>query len=162
MNGNFKLDGRTIIIGILILVGAVLFLPRLFDTGSTTPEPGSEVFEDPNAADALTLGQPVSAASVDQDGCPTQTTTTFGVNEDIFVVAPNSDIPSGTSVFVRLYQDGAAVEDTNEITADQNYSNTCLNFQFEPVDGPLDPGTYEAEFIVNGNPGPTVSFELLR
>jgi hypothetical protein len=161
MNGNFKLDGRTIIIGILLLVGAVIFLPRLFNT-DTTNEPGSVVYEDPQTTEGIAIGQPVSAVSVDRDGCPTQTTASFDVNEDVFVVAPNSDIPSGTSVFVRLYQNGAPVEDTTEIMADQNYTNTCLNFQFEPIDGPFDPGQYEAEFIINGNPGPTVSFEMLQ
>ncbi|MBZ0302806.1 MAG: hypothetical protein K8J31_23885, partial [Anaerolineae bacterium] len=78
----------------------------------------------------------------------------------VYIVAPYSDVPAGTSVFVRLYQDGTPIEDTSEIQADQDYHNTCLNFVFEPIEGTFDPGSYEAEFFVNGNPAQSVNFEI--
>jgi hypothetical protein len=106
------------------------------------------------------LGRVVSASAIDRDGCATDSTSIFGAFEPVYVVAEDSAVPSGTSVFVRLYHEGTPVEDAPEITADQDYDNTCINFVFEPEGAAFDPGSYEAEFIINGNPANTVSFEI--
>lgn len=158
-NQNFKLDGRTIVIGLLLIVAAVIFLPRLFNTGGDNiPETNNTGDLDPN--EAVEIGSPVTALAIDRDGCPTQTTSTFEPADEVYVVAPNSDVPTDTEVFVRLYHNDTPVEDAPQIVADQDYNNTCINFVFEPVDGGFDPGSYEAEFIINGNPGPSVNFVI--
>jgi hypothetical protein len=157
---NFKLDGRTIAIGLLLLVAAVIFLPRLFNTDATNvQEPVNQPLDEANEGDIL-LGNPVSASAIDRDGCPVETTNVFSPSEDVFVVAPSSDIPAGTAVFVRLYHEDTPIEDAPEIQADQDYQNTCINFVFEPNDGSFDPGSYEAEFFINGNSADSVQFEI--
>ncbi|HLV37596.1 MAG TPA: hypothetical protein VKY59_20930 [Spirillospora sp.] len=150
---QMKVDGKTIGIGLLILVAVVFVLPRLFNTGGATTPDTIEQGD-------IQVGRPVSAASVDRDGCPVNVTTNFAPDEQIYIVAPQTDVPAGTAVFVRLYHNGMAIEDTVEILADQDYRNTCINFVFEPVDGTFDPGSYEAEFYINGNPAESVSFAI--
>lgn len=162
-NSGFKLDGRTIGIGLLILVAALIFLPRILNPGtSNNTNPGDTVY-DPNQnvqSSDIRLGQPVLSPAVDRDGCAVETATSFDATDQFYVVAPNSYVPAGTSVFVRLYHEGTPVEDAPEITADQDYTNTCINFVFEPTNGSFEPGNYEAEFYVNGNAAQTVSFNI--
>jgi hypothetical protein len=68
-------------------------------------------------------------------------------------------MPEGTTVFARLYHDDTAVEDTAEITADEDYSNVCVNFVFEN-DENWDSGDYEVEFFVNGNAYESAQFSV--
>ncbi|MCC7206541.1 MAG: hypothetical protein IT323_04505 [Anaerolineae bacterium] len=159
--GGFKLDGRTIAIGLLIIVAAFIFLPRLFSSEAQTAVPTPFA---PNNAPIqqgnITLPQPVASTGVDADGCATGVASTFSSAQSIYVVAENSSVPNGTGIFVRLYRDGQPVEDAPEIVADRDYSGTCINFVFEPVNQPFQPGDYEAQFVVNGNPGPSVTFRV--
>lgn len=160
---NFKLDTRTIVIGAIILIGAIFFLPRLLNPD--TPATNDDVVLDENepagqSASPVRLGQPVVSPAVDRDGCPVDTTDFLSVSDDVYIVAPNSDVPAGTSVFVRLYHEDTPIEDAPEIQADTDYTNTCINFVFEPIDGNFDPGDYEAEFFINGNPAESVNFAL--
>jgi len=156
------LNSRTILIGILIVAAAVIFLPRLFNTSATptTDTQQSPVDNQQPLDPNVNLGQIVSAGGVDRDGCPTDSRSTFEPNESIYVVAADSDIPQGTSVFVRLYREGQPIEDAPEITADRDYTNSCVNFVFEPEGSSFDPGQYEAEFIINGNQADTISFNV--
>lgn len=156
---NQKINGTTILIGLVILVAAIVFLPRLFNTNTDGVLPSAE--DNPAMVDDnIDLGQPVSATSIDRDGCPVDTATAFNATDDIYVVAPGSDVPAGTSVFVRLYRDSVPVEDAPEIAASSDYSNSCVNFVFEPLDGAFEPGQYEAEFYINGNPADSVTFDV--
>jgi hypothetical protein len=161
-----KLNGRTIAIGVVILLAAIFILPRLFNTDSVAqpnqPSLGNENFGNQNQPldGNIALGNPVSAAAVDRDGCPVETTSQFSASNDIYVVAPNSSVPQGTSVFVRLYREGQPIEDAPEIIADRDYDNTCINFVFEPVNQPFESGSYEAEFFINGNAADTISFDV--
>lgn len=159
---NLKLDSRTIIIGIIIVIAAIFVLPRLFNT-STIEDNRTQTGNESGGApldENVALGRIVSASGIDRDGCATETASTFDSSEPVYVVAEDSDVPSGTSVFVRLYHEGTPIEDAPEITADQDYDNTCINFVFEPEGAAFDPGSYEAEFIINGNPANSVTFEI--
>jgi hypothetical protein len=166
--GQPRIDGRMIAIGLLLLVAALVFIPRLLDGGgdddaATTRDDNDEVLDNTGSqpvSDASDLGRPVAAPSVDRDNCPVETTSEFDETDDIYVVAPDSDVVEGTSVFVRIYQDGTPVEDLPEIIADQDYENSCIAFVVEAVDGEFDPGQYEAEFYVNGNAAGSVTFEI--
>lgn len=87
---------------------------------------------------------------------------TFPVGTDIiYVVAQNSQVTAGTDIFVRWYYEGQIYEESDEITADQNYDDTCIGFSLEAdqIDS-LRAGDYEAEFIINGNPANTVDFVI--
>lgn len=154
-----------LLIGLIVLVGALFLIPRLFNTGDTAndttvdqqrPVDNTGNQPDPN----INLGRLTAAGAVDRDGCPVESRSSFEPTEPIYVVAQNSSIPAGTSVFVRLYREGTPIEDAPEITADRDYNNTCVNFVFEPTGSAFDPGQYEAEFIVNGNQADVVRFEV--
>jgi hypothetical protein len=122
----------------------------------TVAAPNSAPIEQGN----ISLPQPVAATGVDADGCATGTSSTFSGSQSIYVVTENSRVPSGTGVYVRLYRDGQPVEDAPEIVADRDYTGACINFVFEPVNQAFQSGDYEAQFIVNGNPGPSVTFRV--
>ncbi len=162
-NTNSLLSGRTLLIGLIVVIGAIILLPRLFNTNNSTetinePQTGvdNQTQFDPN----VNLGQLVSTGSVDRDGCALDTRTSFETNEDIYVVAQGSDVPTGTNVFARLYREGQPIEDAPEIVADRDYTNSCVYFVFEPEGSPFNPGQYEAEFIINGNPADTIQFDV--
>jgi hypothetical protein len=165
--GNFKLDSRTIIIGIVIIAAVFLIGPRLFNRDNTqvdlptNQDSGIPGVDSNTVSDNIEIGNVVTTSAVDMNGCPTDLRADFEPGEQVYVVAENSDFPAGTSVFVRLYHEGAALEDAPEIQADRDYNNSCVNFIFEPTFGQaFDPGNYQAEFIVNGNSADTVNFEV--
>jgi hypothetical protein len=115
-----------------------------------------------NDEDGVELGDVVMAEALDRNGCPSTTAATFDVNTDrIYVVAEDSHVVAGTEVFVRWYLDGEVYEDSPVIVADQDYENDCISFtlQLDHADQ-FRPGDYEAEFIINGNPAESVSFEI--
>lgn len=161
-----------LIVGLIVIVGALFLIPRLNQgtasdtTTGVTDNTGGQPRLDENpsgsaGSSAAQLGRVVAATGVDRDGCPVNTASVFEPVEQIYVVAENSSVAAGTTVFVRLYQNGQPVEDAPEITADQDYSNSCINFVFEPERGTrFEPGQYEAEFIVNGNAVDSVQFQI--
>jgi len=161
---NLKLDGRTIIIGIIIIAAVFLLGPRLFNTGNTQvdlPTQSDTDFGTTGLDNNVQIGNVVTTSAVDMNGCPTDARADFEPGEQVYVVAEGSDFPVGTSVFVRLYHEGTPIEDAPEIQADRDYTNSCVNFIFEPTAGQFfDPGMYQAEFIVNGNSADTVNFEV--
>lgn len=167
---NFKLNTKTIIIGIVIFIAAMFLIPRITgddDNDNDNRDPVADTNNDENndeneAENAdISLGEIVSAEGVDRDGCAVDTTSEFDTSDSIYVVAESGDFPEGTSIFVRLYHDDTPVEDSPEITADQDYNDACVNFVFEPETGAeFDPGDYEAEFFINGNPAESLNFEI--
>jgi len=168
---NLKSLGVGALVLILACVLCAAFaIPRVFDGGDddNEPRPAEQEDDSPSVSDEsrpendnVVLGSLTTAASLDSDGCPVEVASTFSPTDSIYVVAPNSDVPEGTLVFARLHHNGNAVEDSPEIQADQDYSNTCINFVFEPTTGEaFEPGSYEVEFIVNGNPSESVTFEV--
>ncbi len=167
---NLKLSRTTIIIGLIILVGAMFFLPRVLGSNNSNNDNNSPNVSNPGTGNqpsnqvqdsGANLGQIVTATSLDRDGCAADSSTTFNTSGPIYVVAENSEVQQGTSIFVRLYYQGQPIEDLPQITADQDYNNTCINFVFEPTQGAaFQPGQYEAEFIVNGNQAQSVTFQV--
>lgn len=153
----------SIILIIVIVIAAIFLLPRLFNNNTAAPTttiPSQPQESLPNDTGTVQLGAPVSASGIDSNGCATETQSTFFGNESIYVVAPDSTVSQGTSLFVRLYRDGTAIEDAPQITANQDYSNNCINFVFQPTGADFTPGSYEAQFFVNGNAGPSVTFNV--
>lgn len=162
---NIKLNRNTIIIGVIILVGAIYFLPKILgnddsDSNNDNDNSSGNSTTDSTATGA-NLGQIVTANAVDRDGCAADSTSTFSTSGPIYVVAQGSEVQQGTAIFVRLYYQGQIIEDLPEITADQDYNDTCINFVFEPTQGAaFEPGQYEAEFVVNGNQSDSVTFQV--
>lgn len=164
--GKLRITPITIVLGLVALCAVACFASQLFsfgggddeDTDTTEREVVPTVVRE-NSDEDFDLGNVVTAASLDRDGCVVEETSTFNATDTIYVVTDGSRVPEGTSVFVRLYQDNTAVEDAEEITADQEYNNVCISFVFESETG-FEPGVYEAEFYVNGNRANTVQFNV--
>lgn len=161
---NIKLDRKTIVIGLIVLVGALYFLPKILgnDNSDDNNNNNSSGSSTTNQVDTgANFGQIVTANAVDRDGCAVGSTTTFSTSGPIYVVAQDSEVQQGTAIFVRLYYQGQPIEDLPEITADQDYNNSCINFVFGPTQGAaLQSGQYEAEFVVNGNQSDSVTFQV--
>jgi len=155
----------SLIIVVVIVIAAALLLPRLFGNTSTptttTNNPTIPQQQNPSTDNAnIQLGSPVSAVGVDRNGCATDTASTFSGNQSIYVIAPNSTVPQGTTVFARLYRDNSPIEDAPQITADKDYLGSCINFVFSPTGADFTPGNYEAQFYVNGNAASSVTFNV--
>jgi len=151
-----------IIVAVIVIAGALL-LPRLFGNSSTptTTAPTIPQQQNPSTSNVdIQLGAPVSASGIDSNGCATGSTSTFSGNQSIYVVAPNSTVPSGTTIYARLSRDNSPIEDAPQITANQDYSQSCINFVFQPTGAAFTPGTYEAQFFVNGNAASSVTFNV--
>ena len=155
---------QIIIIVIVVIVAAIFLLPRLFNNNTTTSQTNAPAIpQQQNPASnsaAIQLGTPVSATGIDRNGCASNTTSTFSGSDSIYVVAPNSNVPQGTTLFVRLYRDNNAIEDAPQITADKDYVKNCINFVFQPTGKDFTPGSYEAQFYVNGNAASSVTFNV--
>jgi hypothetical protein len=148
----------------LVICGVIFLIPQFLGRGDT-PEPtvvangGNDVAQNP--LDNIHLGSLEIGEAIDRDGCAINNVSSLQNSPLFYVIAPNSEFPSGTTIFVRLYRDGRVVEDSPLITANQDYSSSCVNFVFETVDGnDFEAGEYEAEFWVNGNSYNTISFNL--
>jgi hypothetical protein len=151
----------SIILAVIVICGAAMLLPRLFGSGDNVDDVNTPDAIAQNEDTNIVLGPLVISEDIDRDGCPVNEVNSLENSSRFYVVAPNSAIPAGTDVFVRLYRDGVAVEDLPLITADQDYSNTCLNFVFETVDGnDFESGQYTAEFWVNGNSYSSIDFDI--
>ena len=170
--GNFKLDGKTIAIGALLIIAAVVFLPQILgnNNDSTAPSAATPVPQGQanprdttiNTEDGIELGQVVATTNLDRNGCPVDNTSTFPAGTDmLYVVAEDSVVAEGTDMFVRWYYEGEVYEESDEITSDQDYTDTCIGFSLEADEiNALRAGDYEAEFIVNGNAANTVDFQV--
>jgi len=115
-----------------------------------------------NTVDTSNLGPVVAAQNIDRDNCAVDATTSFDDNDPIYVVLEDSQLAKGTTMFARMYRNGTAVEDTRELTAEEDYNNVCVSFVFEPTDNAevWDSGQYEVEFYINGNAYQSTSFEI--
>ena len=153
---------QIVVIIIVIVLAAIFLLPRLFNNTSTptTTIPSVPQQQNPANDTNIQLGAPVAAVGVDRNGCATDTTSTFSPSDSIYVVAPNSNVPKGTTLFVRLYRGNNAIEDAPQITADKDYLQNCINFVFQPTGANFTPGTYEAQFYINGNAASSVTFNI--
>jgi hypothetical protein len=147
-----------------MICGAIYLFPRLFGGGDTVeptniPDNGDNSAQ--GSSDNINLGSLEISEDIDRDGCATDNISSLQNANRFFVVAPNSEFPTGTEIFARLYKDGDSLEDVGPITADQDYSSTCVNFVFETTNGDdFDSGEYEVEFFVNGNSYDSIRFNI--
>jgi hypothetical protein len=149
------------IIGVVLAIGAVIAIVcmcsalggfgNLFGGGRDVPVTGNE---------GGNLGRMYTASQVDSEGCPVQRTTRFSAGEPIYIGVERSRIPSGATMFVRLYYQNRVIEDAPQIQADRDM-DTCVWFLFEPSGlSAFEPGNYEAELIVNGNVADSITFQV--
>lgn len=116
-----------------------------------------------NAAitEGVELGQVVMAEGVGEQNAPVEVTDTFNSSQDfIYVVAEADYIEEGTTLFARWSRDGQPFEDSSEITADRDYSNTYIEFHLENLEDRMETGDYTVQLFANGNPIESVDFQV--
>jgi protein-disulfide isomerase len=117
----------------------------------------------PETTDAQIFDTFVSAPGVDSNGCALNPTTTFPRSTAVvYIVTPASDVPAGTMLFARLSRDGVPIEDTDQLTAQQDYQDVCVWFAFDAETSAevLQSGSYTAEVFVNGISAGTIAFTV--
>lgn len=158
-----KIGGKNpigMIIGLVVVVGLALLAFRGCASGTPgIPSTGNDGVSEQEGQ----LGRAFAASQVSQDGCPVETTTRFESGDTIYVGFDESEIPRGTTIFARLSREGRAIEDAEEITADQDI-RSCVWFEFQPglSSGGFDPGQYSAELFINGNAADRVDFTVIQ
>jgi hypothetical protein len=111
--------------------------------------------------EGIELGRVVTAEGIGADNAPINVTDRFNASQDfIYVVAQAEYIERGTSLFARWYRDGEPFEDSSEITANQDYRNTYIEFHLENLQREMEEGDYSVQIFVNGNPVESVDFTV--
>ena len=163
---------------IVVVLAAIVIIAILLSRGGNSPEtaiatataqsdgqPITPVIEnderDSFEGEGIILADFVAGTNIDRDGCVIDTTSTFDQEDTIYVGMGESDIPGDTPVFVRLYRNDVALEDTEEIEQSDDFRG-CLWFQFDATEtgGVLDTGSYEAEIFVDSRPADSISLEV--
>ena len=107
------------------------------------------------------LGRVVMAEGIGEQNAPFNATDTFSASQDyIYVVAEADSIARGTTMFARWSRDGQPFEDSSELTADRDYTNTYVEFHLENLENSMETGDYSVQLFVNGNPVETVDFQV--
>ena len=100
----------------------------------------------------IDLGDIVTAEGIGANNAPVQETDSFDASQDyIYVVAEADFIEDGTTMFARWYRDDEPVEDSSEVVADRDYSDTYIEFHLENLENQFEEGDYRVEILANGN-----------
>jgi hypothetical protein len=152
MRQRLSIVARTLaLLGLLALVLSSCSLTNQLDSS----QPNS------SASQGAVLGRFVTAEQIGQSNAPVNETNAFSASSDrIYAVAEAQRIDPGTSLFARWSRDGRPFEDSQPVTANQEYQNTYVEFHLEPVSGNFDPGQYTVQIFVNGNPDKQASFTV--
>lgn len=111
--------------------------------------------------EGVDLGRVVMAEGIGENNAPVEETDTFSASQDyIYVVAEADFIEEGTTLFARWSRDGEPFEDSTEITADQDYSDTYIEFHLQNLENTFEEGDYSVQLFVNGNPAEEVDFSI--
>lgn len=111
--------------------------------------------------EGVSLGRVVMAEGIGEQNAPVGETDTFSASQDfIYVVAETDYIEAGTTMFARWSREGDPFEDSSELTADRDYSDTYIEFHLENLENRMEPGDYSVQLFANGNPVETVDFRV--
>jgi hypothetical protein len=161
--GGMDSSRRNAIIIVAVLAVIVIVFVLLNRGGGdapadATPTPDNSaqgVDEEGFAIADLVVGESINA-----DGCVTNISSSFDDGDTIYIGIGPSTFPEGTVFYAQFFVDGNLYEETNEITADDDYVDTCVQFNIQAEDGSplLESGDYEANFLINGNVADSVTF----
>jgi hypothetical protein len=143
---------------LLYLAMAAIFVLGcgLFNSAATEREEANE-----EIAGGTVFGRVVTAEGIGEQNAPVGVTDQFATSEDfIYVIAEAEQIEEGTTMFARWFRDGEPFEDSTEITADRDYSDTYVEFHLENLEAEMDSGDYSVQLFVNGNPVEEVEFSV--
>ena len=145
----------------LIITIFVLFALTLAGCGLFGGAQRERQQENEAITQGLRLGRVVMAEGIGQRNAPVGETDTFSASQDfIYVVAEADSIEAGTTMFARWSREGEPFEDSSELTADRDYSDTYIEFHLENLENRMEPGDYSVQLFANGNPVETVDFRV--
>jgi hypothetical protein len=145
----------------VVRAGLILLALALALSGCSLFNQTSNSQTGPATSQGAVFGRVVTAQQIGERNAPVDETSTFSAEQPrIYVVAEAQQIESGTAMFARWSRDGKPFEDSQEITANQDYQNTYVEFHLEPVQGNFDPGQYTVQLFVNGNPDKQANFTV--
>jgi len=143
-----------------------LLVVALLATGClSSPQQGTDLQTLPTATTGTFqvqgLGAFVTARSIGSGNAPQNVTSTFNSTDTVYAVVQVQQFAQGNRIFARWSANGTVREDTQEITADRDYSNTYLEFHIQGTNSvALPTGNWTVQLIINGNPGPTANFTI--
>ena len=143
--GRRGLTGVLLVLAALILAACDLGGPA---APAATPTP------------AVAIDSLVTARAVGDKNVPQDQTTTFAPSATVYAVARVARLPAGTKLFARWSANGTVREDTSELTADRDYTNTYVEFHISGTQQNLDTGNWTVQLFVNGNPGLRTEFQI--
>jgi len=140
----------------LLLVALLLAGCGLFGGAEREREQDNEAL-----TEGVEFGDVVMAEGIGRNNEPIEVTDTFNDSQDvIYVVAEADYIEEGTTMFARWFRDDEPIEDSSELTADQDYRDTYIEFHLENLQDRMEAGDYSVQIFVNGNPVETVDFRI--
>jgi hypothetical protein len=142
-----------------------LLLVALLATGClSSPQQGTDLQNLPTPTTGTFqvqgLGSFVTARSIGSGNAPQNVTSTFNSTDTVYAVVQVQQFAQGNRIFARWSANGSVREDTQEITADRDYSNTYLEFHIQGSNAALPTGNWTVQLIINGNPGPIANFNI--
>jgi len=102
----------------------------------------------------------VTAKGIGDKNVPQNGSTTFSSGDTVYAVAQFTRLPQGTTIFARWSVNGTVKEDTSEVTANQDYTNTYVEFHISGTQGNLATGNWTVQLFISGNPGPQAGFQI--
>jgi hypothetical protein len=116
-----------------------------------TPDIAIFATPDPEVNDGVRIGRLVATNGIDDNQCATEAVTVFPEDsEAVYIVAEDADIPRDTALMVRLFQNGAPVEDTIPLVAEEDYEDVCVFFVMEITGkGFFRSGEYTAQLFAD-------------
>ncbi len=162
---NIKLNRNTIIIGLIILVGAIYFLPKILgndnsDSNNNNDNPSG------NSATNTPMQARISAKSlqlkrwIGMAVLPTVPPRLAPAAPSMSLLRAAKCSRARLSLFACTTR-GRSSKIYLKLRRTRTTDNTCINFVFEPTQGAaFQPGQYEAEFVVNGNQSDSVTFQV--
>jgi len=142
---------RSLLAGVLLVLALALTACSLGSSPSgpaATPTP------------AVSISSFVTAQGIGDKNAPQNPTTSFSSGSTVYAVAQVSRLPQGTRLFARWSANGTVKEDTAELTADRDYSDTYVEFHISGTQSNLATGSWTVQLFVNGNPGPQTAFQI--
>lgn len=144
-----------------ILISLLLFAFTVSGCGLFGGAARERAQENAVITEGIELGQVVMAEGIGANNEPVGETDIFSASQDyIYLVAEADYIESGTTLFARWYRDGEPIEDSSELTANQDYQNTYVEFHLENLQRSMETGDYSVQLFVNGNPVDEVDFSV--
>ncbi|HSJ54277.1 MAG TPA: hypothetical protein VLC52_11105 [Anaerolineae bacterium] len=132
---------------------AFVVVALLFMTGCSLIGGGGRAGDNDAITEGADFGRAVMAEGVGAGNRPVGVTNRFDSSQDyIYVVLEADYIEAGTTMFARWYRDGEPFEDSPQLVADRNYSDTYVEFHLENLRNRMERGNYSVEIFVNGNP----------